>query len=108
MYEKVNSAHPDKQADRIAGALVDLAYSQTKNPKVAVEVLLGHRHCHIIAETSVHLKYGDVCKIVHRIVPGFCIVDYKEYKQDVHLAANQEKKIRCGDNGIFKGVPLTD
>ena len=28
-------------------------------------------------------------------------------KQDEHLANNQEEKIRCGDNGIFKGVPLT-
>ena len=42
MIEKVNSSHPDKIADRIAGALVDLAYSQTENPKIAVEVLIGH------------------------------------------------------------------
>lgn len=27
--------------------------------------------------------------------------------QDIHLANNQKDKIRCGDNGIFKGVPLT-
>lgn len=26
MYEKVNPKHPDKIADRIAGAIVDLAY----------------------------------------------------------------------------------
>lgn len=36
MFEKVNPAHPDKIADRIAGALVDLAYTQEKNPKIAV------------------------------------------------------------------------
>lgn len=29
-------------------------------------------------------------------------------KQDEYLAKNQHKHIRCGDNGIFKGVPLTD
>jgi len=28
MYEKVNPSHPDKIADRIAGALVDLAYKK--------------------------------------------------------------------------------
>ena len=28
-------------------------------------------------------------------------------KQDGHLANNQKGKIRCGDNGIFKGVPLS-
>ena len=48
MIEKVNPSHPDKLADRIAGAIVDLAYQKNNNPK-----------------------------------------------------------IRCGDNGIFKGVPLT-
>jgi len=40
MIEKVNPSHPDKVADRIAGAIVDLAYAQEKNPKVAVEVLI--------------------------------------------------------------------
>ena len=54
MYEKVNPQHPDKTADRIAGALVDLAYTKEKNPRVAFEVLLGHGICHIMAETSVH------------------------------------------------------
>ena len=42
MFEKVNPAHPDKIADRIAGALVDLAYKNQDNPQVAVEVLIGH------------------------------------------------------------------
>ena len=42
MFEKVNPAHPDKIADRIAGALVDLAYTKVANPKIAVEVLIGH------------------------------------------------------------------
>ena len=27
MFEKVNPAHPDKVADRIAGAVVDIAYT---------------------------------------------------------------------------------
>ena len=44
MFEKVNMYHPDKLADRIAGALVDLAYKEDPAPKIAVEVLLGHGH----------------------------------------------------------------
>ena len=107
MIEKVNPAHPDKVADRIAGAIVDLAYRQSENPKIAVEVLIGHNHCHIIAETSVEIDYDDVLFIVRRIAGGV-VVDYKEYKQDANLAKNQMKKIRCGDNGIFKGMPLTN
>ena len=33
MFEKVNPAHPDKIADRIAGALVDIAYKKEKESK---------------------------------------------------------------------------
>ena len=51
MFEKVNPSHPDKLADRIAGALVDYAYTKEHDPRIAVEVLLGHGKCHIIAET---------------------------------------------------------
>ena len=55
MFEKVNPSHPDKVADRIAGALVDMAYAAEDNPRIAVEVLIGHGVCHIIAETSVRI-----------------------------------------------------
>jgi len=53
MYEKVNPCHPDKVADRIAGAIVDLAYKAEPVPKVAVEVLIGHGKCHAVIETTV-------------------------------------------------------
>ena len=106
MIEKVNPSHPDKVADRIAGALVDLAYERSERPKVAVEVLIGHGVCHIIAETSEKLADG-VKDIVKRIA-GDVEVDYVEVPQDVHLSKNQSEEIRCGDNGIFKGVPLTN
>lgn len=108
MIEKVNPSHPDKVADRIAGALVDLAYKKQDNPKIAVEVLFGHSDCHIIAETSVHFEEDEITKIVDRISPTPYVLDYKEVPQDVHLAENQSKEIRCGDNGIFKGVPVSD
>ena len=50
MFEKVNPSHPDKVADRIAGAVVDLCYTKNKNPKVACEVLIGHGECNIQVE----------------------------------------------------------
>ena len=106
MFEKVNPKHPDKIADRIAGAIVDLAYKEQSNPRIAVEVLIGHGKCHIIAETSVYLDKKDVIKAARRIA-GKVYIDYVEVPQDPHLADNQEGKVRCGDNGIFKGVPLT-
>ena len=108
MFEKVNPAHPDKILDRIAGAIVDLAYKVEENPKIAVEVLIGHGVCHIIAESSVDIDKVEVCQAVHRITKNSSImIDYKCVKQDIHLADNQKGEIRCGDNGIFKGVPLT-
>ena len=107
MIEKVNPKHPDKTADRIAGALVDYAYSVQPNPRIAVEVLIGHGVCHIIAETSVQIPADFVQATVARIA-GDVVTDYVEVEQDAQLAANQIDGIRCGDNGIFKGMPLTD
>ena len=107
MFEKVNPAHPDKVADRIAGALVDLAYMKERDPRIAVEVLIGHGRCHIIAETSVYFFEDEVEQIVKRIA-GDLVLDLKLVPQDAHLAENQSGKIRCGDNGIFKGVPVTE
>ena len=55
MFEKVNPCHPDKVADRIAGAIVDLCYTKCKDPKVACEVLIGHGECTLQIETSERL-----------------------------------------------------
>ena len=107
MIEKVSPEHPDKVADRIAGAIVDLAYSKNENPKVAVEVLIGHGVCHVIAETSETFTNEEVDAIVKRIA-GDIELDLVVVPQDVHLSKNQSEKVRCGDNGIFKGVPLTE
>lgn len=107
MVEKVNCEHPDKVADRIAGAIVDLAYKTEENPKVAVEVLIGHGECNIIIESSVEFEWHDVKDIVARIA-GNVDLNLRVVPQDQYLAANQEQTIKCGDNGIFKGVPLTE
>lgn len=107
MIEKVNPAHPDKIADRIAGAIVDLAYIKEDNPKMAVEVLIGHNKCTIITEGT-KIEYDEVRKIVDRIVGKEVELFLTSVSQDDHLAKNQDEKIRCGDNGIFKGIPVTN
>jgi S-adenosylmethionine synthetase len=106
MIEKVNPSHPDKIADRIAGAIVDIAYKYDTNPRVATEVLIGHGKCHIIVETSFTYNKAEVEQAVRRIA-GEVDIDLVVVPQDSRLAKNQEGKIRCGDNGIFRGVPLT-
>lgn len=106
MIEKVNPSHPDKVADRIAGAIVDLAYAKEDNPKIAVEVLIGHGVCHAIIETTADLDKAEIISAVHRIA-GVMDTDIVIVPQDKHLSNNQKDGIRCGDNGIFKGMPLT-
>lgn len=106
MFECVNPCHPDKVADRIAGAIVDLAYGKTYNPKIAVEVLIGHGLAAITVESSVHISRNEVKQVVYRLAK-ISNIKYKQVPQDIHLAQNQAGVFRCGDNGIFKGVPLT-
>ena len=107
MIEKVNPSHPDKVADRIAGAIVDMAYRMEENPKIAVEVLIGHGKCRAIIETTAELYETDICEAIKRIA-GDVEADIVIVPQDRQLADNQAGGIRCGDNGIFKGVPLTE
>jgi S-adenosylmethionine synthetase len=106
MFEKVNPSHPDKVADRIAGAIVDLAYTKNKNPKVAVEVLLGHGKATVMIESSEDFRPVEIDPIVRRLA-GDVELDLHAVKQDQHLANNQEGAVRCGDNGIFKGSAPT-
>ena len=107
--EKVSPMHPDKIADRIAGALVDYCYSVAENPKCAFEVLIGHGACFITGETSVHVPADYAENIAKRIckeqIDKF---EYIEVAQDAHLANNQSKELRCGDNGVFAGYPMPE
>lgn len=107
MFEKVNPCHPDKVADRIAGAIVDLCYTKSRNPKVACEVLIGHGECTLQIETSERLTAEELEAIVHRIAGEDIVVRALIVPQDVHLADNQKGGVKCGDNGIFKGCAPT-
>lgn len=116
MFEKVNPGHPDKMADRLAGAVVDLVYERagglTKaNPRVACEVMAGHGRVDVQIETSLgrqELRADDIVPLIHRVfgdsVEGGVLIA----PQDAHLSENQTHGLRCGDNGIFKGCPPTE
>ena len=111
MFELVNKYHPDKVADRIAGAIVDLANKKKEDAIVAVEVLLGHGVCQIINETNTKLPLNKIEAIVKRIAGDGFTVNYTEVAQDEDLAENVKPKkgyySHVGDNGIFKGAPFT-
>ena len=116
MFEKVNPGHPDKMADRLAGAVVDLVYERagglTKaNPRVACEVMAGHGRVDVQIETSLgrlDLRADDLDPLIHRLfgerVEGNVLIA----PQDPHLSDNQTRGLRCGDNGIFRGCPPTE
>ena len=94
MFEKVNPCHPDKVADRIAGAVVDLVYERagglTKaNPSVACEVMAGHGRVDVQIETSLgrlDLRADDLDPLIHRLfgerVEGNVLIA----PQDPHLS----------------------
>ena len=105
--EKVSPMHPDKIADRIAGALVDYCYSVQENPKCAFEVLIGHSACFVTGETSVHIDPKKVHEIAERICEETLeTLEYVEVPQNSILANNQ-RELHCGDNGVFAGFPRT-
>ena len=103
MIEKVNKFHPDKVADRIAGALVDLAYTKNNDPRIAVEVLIGHNLCTVIIETDQDITEQETQSIVERIA-GKMEIKVLIVKQDIILNGNSG----AGDNGIFLGIPQTE
>lgn len=112
VFEKVGAWHPDKIADRIAGALVDIAYERSGgikvgNPRIAVECLLGHGEALVIVETDADICVKDVTDTVWRL-SGIEHSTVRIVPQDAHLAENQREGLRCGDNGIFKGCPVTN
>ena len=96
MIEKVNPSHPDKVADRIAGAIVDLAYKKNERPQIAVEVLIGHGLCTIIIESSIDFEKEDnlkeIEKIVRRITGEALTIHVVSVKQDSHLSNNQSEE----------------
>ena len=69
--------------------------------------MLGHGDCHVIIETDCKLDVGEIKSAINRIA-GEVKADVKIVEQDIHLSNNQKEKIRCGDNGIFKGVPTSE
>ena len=117
MFEKVSPSHPDKLADRLSGAIVDLAYERSEggflhgNPRIAVEVLAGHNRVDVQIETSLgrqDLRADDLDPLIHRLFGERVVGNVLIAPQDAHLSENQTRGLRCGDNGIFRGCPPTE
>lgn len=108
MIEKVNPSHPDKLADRIAGAVVDLAYAKTPSPWITADVLLSRGRCHVLVDASVPMRTAQVSAVIRRIA-GDVVPDVHFARPNPRLAqaAPPEAALLCPSNGIYAGVPLT-
>lgn len=71
MYEKVNPAHPDKVADRIAGAIGDAAAMREALEKV-LEILNMEWDAH--RETSAMWEMQEICTAALSAPPRNCDV----------------------------------
>lgn len=119
MFEKVNPSHPDKVADRIAGAIVDIAngLDTSASPHMAVEVLIGHDKCFVVIETNISSDiwfFANCEKVIKVKIKEISKIEPYDVKiltkyQDTHLdKAQAGKRAVCGDNGIFRGVPISN
>lgn len=108
MFEKVTPTHPDKVADRIAGAIVDMAYKEKENPRISVEVLMGYGKCHIIVKTDCPLDEESILKVVQRISERKDIKLDLKVSHVICITSAEHRNSHCDDNGIFKGIPLTE
>ena len=115
MFEKVNPSHPDKMADRIAGAIVDLAYGKEPNPKIAVEILIGHGICHAVIETSADVRENELYAVIDKpadrciLQTGgerifLCPCDHSLGRIHMSDLCASRSRSQCGSSGVGKKV----
>ena len=97
MVENIKEKIKDDDGN-IALAKIKYYNNVLKNPKLSDEQIKQIENEH---------KENEIKSIVERIA-GNQNLNLQVVKQDIHLADNQNKKIKCGDNGIFRGVPLSE
>lgn len=108
--EWVTPKHPDKMADQISDAILDLYLSKDENSRVAVEVLGGHGKVYIIGEVTSDAKIDQ--KVIPSIVER--IIGYSPNTLHIHIT-EQSKEIAqgvdtggAGDQGIMVGYACND
>ncbi len=108
MIEKVNPSHPDKLADRIAGAIVDLAYSDAPNPRITADVVLDRGQCRVMIDATVRFKTAQISAVIRRIA-GDVVPDvhFARWNRRLSLDASSETAPLCPGSGIYTSAPLT-
>ena len=109
-----NPRNNENAIDVVAGSIKEFG---VKNPIIIDKdnvIIAGHTR--LLASRKLGLEEVPVIRaedLTEQQVKAFRIagnvkLNLLSVQQDAHLSRNQSEKYRCGDNGIFKGVPLTD
>ncbi len=114
--ESVSEGHPDKVADQISDAILDLYLTQDPFSKVAVETMITHKNVIVAGEIKSKAELmGEISETVKSVIKkigytdkslGF---DYKDFQIN-NLIHEQSKNINdsvekggAGDQGLMFG-----
>ena len=108
--ECVTPKHPDKMADQISDAILDLCLKQDPKARVAVEVLGGHGKVVVMGEVTLDGKVTDteVKEIVSRVTGKNGLEVETRLVQQSKEIANGVDTGGAGDQGIMIGYACTD
>ena len=125
--ESVTKGHPDKVADFISDAILDLVLSNDPNARCAIETALANTSVYIFGEVSTHFDlteeiiietakeaikfcgYNDV-KFIFEAESATYHVNINQQSPDIAMGVNHEdgKNQGAGDQGIMFGYAKDD
>lgn len=106
--ESVTEGHPDKICDKISEKILDVALSQDKSSKMAVEATIKDKTIFIYGEatTSSNLNYEEIAKKVLKDIgyeeEFFIITRISAQSNEINNAVSKNS-ICAGDQGIMFG-----
>ena len=111
--ESVTEGHPDKICDKISDKILDIALSQDKNSKMAVECTIKDNLVFIYGEctTKAKLDYEKIAKEVLKDI-GYkedfeVLTKVSKQSKEINNAVCQEQ-INAGDQGIMFGYATNE